>query len=93
MGNEKSGRFKKGQGGRPVGAKNILNKTFKESLLEAFQELQNDPNHQLIAWAKREDTEFYRLMSKLLPMELNQHVEVTGGVQIYLPENNRDKEK
>jgi hypothetical protein len=90
---EIKGRFKKGEGGRPVGAKNVVNRTVKETVLEVFNILQNDPKHNLTAFAKSQPVEFYRIASKLIPTELSAQVEVTGGVQIYLPDNSRDTEK
>jgi tRNA(Ile2) C34 agmatinyltransferase TiaS len=68
------GRFKKGEGGRPVGAKNVINKTVKETVLDVFNRLQSGPNS-LEAWAQEEPTEFYKIASKLIPTE------VTGTVK------------
>lgn len=71
------GQFKKGQGGRPVGAKNVVNRTVKETVLEVFNLLQADPEHNLSAFAKAEPVEFYRIASKLIPTELTGSVKQT----------------
>ena len=85
--------FQKGAktGGRAKGTPNKITRTVRETVLAVFTDLQSDPKANLKAWAKEEPTEFYRIASKLIPTELTAQVEVTGGVSIYLPENNRDK--
>lgn len=82
--------FKKGEGGRPAGTQNKITKTVRETVLAVFNDLQADPKANLLAWAKAEPTEFYKISSKLIPTEVTAQVEVSGGVQIYLPDNNRD---
>lgn len=63
--------FKAGQGGRPKGATNRLTRTVKETVLAAFNDLQNDPKANILTWAKDQPTEFYKIASKLIPTELN----------------------
>lgn len=88
---DEKGRFVKGTSGRPPGAKNIVNRTVKETVLEVFNKLQDGGPASLEKWAKEEPTEFYKIASKLIPTEVSQQVEVTGGVQIYIPDNKRDE--
>lgn len=71
-----SGSFKKGEGGRPAGAKNIVNRTVKETVLEVFNKLQSGPMA-LEKWAAVEPTEFYKIASKLIPTELTGSVKQT----------------
>lgn len=52
-----------------------LNKTVKETVLAVFNDLQKDPEKSLIAWAKDEPTEFYKIAAKLIPTE------ITGSVK------------
>lgn len=75
--------FEKGQqkkGGRVAGTQNKLTKTVKETVLDVFNRLQDDPNHNLESWAKNEPTEFYKIASKLIPSEVNANVEVIAPV-------------
>jgi hypothetical protein len=67
--------FQKGNKGRPHGATGRLNRTVRETVLEAFTELQDDPNVNLVSWAREEPTEFYKIASKLIPTE------ITGSVK------------
>jgi hypothetical protein len=59
-------------GGRKKGTPNKSTALVKEALELAFDGIGGVPA--LIAWAKREPTEFYKLFSKLLPQQHN----VTG---------------
>jgi hypothetical protein len=62
--------FKPGEGGRPKGAINKSTKLVKEVFADAFEELQKDPDNNLVEWGKREPTEFYKLASKLIPQQI-----------------------
>lgn len=62
--------FPKGNSGRIKGTPNKLTRTVKETVLSVFNELQADPKAKLIAWAKDEPTEFYKIAAKLIPTEL-----------------------
>lgn len=62
--------------GRPVGAVNKSTRAVKEALQEAFEGLGGVPS--LIAWAKEEPTEFYKLWTKLLPAEVKAEVTQVG---------------
>lgn len=62
--------FKKGEGGRPPGAVNKITRTVKEVFAKVFDELQDDPEANLQQWAKQNKTEFYKLSSKLLPIQI-----------------------
>lgn len=65
------GQFKKGEAkGRPIGAVNKLTRTVRDTVLEVFNDLQDDPNAKLSAWAKKEPTEFYKIAAKLIPTEI-----------------------
>ncbi len=63
-------KFQQGNSGRPKGAVNKLNKTVKETVLYTFNQLQNDPTHNLEAFAKKHPREFYLIASKLIPTEM-----------------------
>jgi hypothetical protein len=67
-------KFQKGNNanpkGRPKGAIGKLNKTVKETVLNTFNKLQEDHNHNLEAFAKKHPREFYLIASKLIPTEM-----------------------
>lgn len=73
---DSKGKFVKGGTGRPPGAKNVVNRTVKETVLEVFNKLQQGKNS-LEAWAEEEPTEFYKIASKLIPTELTGTVKKT----------------
>lgn len=58
--------------GRRVGAKNSLG-SVREAFERVFNSLQDDNEDpsSLEQWAKRNPGEFYKLASKLLPMQIN----------------------
>lgn len=76
MGNEAT-RFKPGAGGRPVGVKNKLTKTVKDSVLAVFNKLQLDNKHNLEAFAKKYPRDFYAISAKLIPLEVQATVEAS----------------
>lgn len=65
-----SPRFGEGNTGKPKGAVNKTTKLVKEVFAEVFSELQLDPEAKLSAWGKKNPTEFYKLASKLIPIQL-----------------------
>jgi len=68
MANETS--FKPGQGGRPKGIPNKSTRLVKDVFATVFSELQNDPKANLQTWGSQNPTEFYKLASKLIPIQL-----------------------
>lgn len=62
--------FDKGNPGKPKGAVTKATKLVKEVFAEAFTDLQNDPAAKLAVWGKNNPTEFYKLASKLIPIQL-----------------------
>ena len=65
------GRFVEGSSGnpngRPLGSKNKFT-TLKNAFIETFEELGGVDN--LVEWARCNQTEFYRMLSRLLPKEV-----------------------
>lgn len=55
-------------GGRVKGTPNKLGASAKDSLARAFDKLGGI--ERLVAWAQENETEFYRIWSKLLPLEV-----------------------
>jgi hypothetical protein len=63
-------QFKEGNKGKPVGAVNKTTRIVKEVFAQVFSDLQDDPKANLKVWAKDNPTEFYKLSSKLLPIQI-----------------------
>ena len=65
------GRFVEGSSGnpsgRPVGSKNQFT-TLKSAFIEAFEEIGGVDN--LVEWARANQTEFYRMVARLMPREV-----------------------
>lgn len=79
-------KFKKGESGnkngRPKGATNITNRLVKEVVASVFNELQDDPKHCLLAFAKKYPRDFYAIAAKLIPTEITGNVKQTITVTI-----------
>lgn len=63
--------FKEGNPGKPKGAVNKTTKLVKEVFATVFSELQEDPKANLKTWGSQNPTEFYKLASKLIPIQLS----------------------
>ena len=76
-----TGRFKPGQSGNPAGrgpgTKNQFT-TLKSAFIEAFEELGGADN--LVEWARCNQTEFYKMLARLMPREI--HANVNTGVSL-----------
>ncbi len=66
--------------GRVKGVPNKFTTTVKEAVKAAFDELQGDGSANLVAWAKANPTDFYRLAGKLIPAAID--ATVTGSVEL-----------
>lgn len=62
--------FEPGNAGRPKGTTNHLTKTVKETVLAVFNEIQEDPDAKLLAFAKKYPRDFYQIAAKLIPTEI-----------------------
>lgn len=63
--------FEKGNPGRLPGTQNKLTKTVKETVLEVFNKLQQDPEHDLEWFGTTYPRDFYAIAAKLIPTEIN----------------------
>lgn len=72
--------FTKGNGGRPRGAKNKTTLAFKEAVMRAFSGIGGDKAFQ--TWAKANQTEFYKIASKLIPTEVVGDPDAPIGVRV-----------
>lgn len=82
--------FQKGNKGKPKGATNLITRTVKETVLAAFNDLQNDPKANILNWGLDNPTEFYKIAAKLIPTEVNANVEI---IKPNLPEWMKDESK
>lgn len=57
-------------GGRVAGVPNKHTKAVKDAVLQVFNELQEDENHNLVAFAKKFPKDFYNIAAKLIPTEI-----------------------
>jgi hypothetical protein len=57
-------------GGRGKGTPNKTTKMVKEVFATVFDEIQEDKKANLKSWAKENPTEFYKLASKLIPVQV-----------------------
>lgn len=73
-------RFEKGNAGKPKGALNKLTKTVRETILDAFNKLQDDENHNLEAFAKKYPRDFYQIAAKLIPTEIRGTINTSDEV-------------
>lgn len=77
-------KFMKGQSGNPAGRKpgalNLLSRTAKGNMQQCFDDMGGLPA--FAEWAKKNQTAFYQLYSKLLPHEVSG--EDGGGVTVII---------
>lgn len=71
----KKGNIKPKMSGRKPGSLNKTTRTVKETVLAVFNDLENDPKKGLLKWAKDNETEFYKIASKLIPNEVNANLD------------------
>lgn len=72
-------KFEKGNSGKPKGAVNKLTtqmKTVKETVLNVFNKLQEDPETDLLKFAHDYPRDFHQIAAKLIPTEIKGEVEV-----------------
>lgn len=69
--------------GRPAGMPNKYTQV-RQALLDAFNELQNDEQVNLVAWGKKEPTEFYRLIGRLIPQDIRAMVHEKKDVTLII---------
>ena len=87
--------------GRKAGTPNKFTSAIKSAFERAFSDLQasvpkrGEPEFRLTAWAKQHPSEFYRMMSRMVPQELSGPgggaipLALEGKVVLYLPDNGR----
>ena len=56
--------------GRVKGSQNKFNVQFKDLLTETYQALEEGKETGLLEWAKKNQSEFYKLCAKLVPTQI-----------------------
>lgn len=86
--------FKKGKSGnevgRPKGSENEMTKkmkTVKETVLNVFNKLQDDPETDLLKFAHDFPRDFHAIAAKLIPTEIAGQIEITKPLIIDWSEN------
>ena len=69
--------------GRPKGARNKVTRALKESLLATFEEIGG--LEAMATWARKNQTEFYKICARLIPTEVNASVEGSARYVIWAP--------
>jgi len=83
-------QFKPGEGGRPKGVQNKLTRTVKETVLEVFNAIQEDPKVKLEQFAKDHPRDFYNIAAKLIPTEISAKVAVQMPTFVFEPDKTCD---
>lgn len=69
-------------GGRIKGTLNkstLLMISVKDTVLKAFNEMQDDPEVNIVEWGKKNPKDFYNIASKLIPTEVTSNVKLLGA--------------
>lgn len=77
--------FQKGKqktGGRQKGVQNSFTRTVKETVLDVFNKIQEDPKVNLEQFAKKYPRDFYLIASKLIPTEITGTLKTTLRAKI-----------
>jgi signal recognition particle subunit SEC65 len=87
--------FKKGKprptnSGRKKGSQNKFTKTVKETVLNVFNDLQNDPKTSLKAFAKKYPRDFYQISAKLIPTEIAGTIEEKVKITVSVKGNGKN---
>ena len=87
--------FKKGNTegkGRVSGSQNKFSVQFKDLLTETYLALETQKGYGLEQWAKENQTEFYKIVSKLIPVQLTGAGGKDLSINLVLPEGKQRAE-
>lgn len=68
--------------GRPLGSVNIYTKSIKETVLEAFAAMQEDPEANILSWGMKNPTEFYKIAARLIPTQIQANIKLDNGIPL-----------
>lgn len=74
--------FKQGNPGRQKGATNKVNRLVKDVFAQVFSDMQDDPKHSLKKWAAENHRDFYNMVTKLIPVQMEHAGEVINRLII-----------
>ncbi len=87
--------------GRPAGVPNKFTQSIRTAFELAFADMQThfpkqgEEDFRLTMWAKKNPTDFYKLMARMVPQEISGPgggaipLGLSGSVVLYLPDNHR----
>lgn len=76
--------------GRPKGSKNKTTTVMKDAMLAVYDDLQAKSGKEhghFIAWAEDNETEFYKLAAKLLPLQVEASIDASDKVKDWLSQS------
>ncbi len=76
------GKFVKGNVGKKKGTVNKFTKTVKETFQSVFNDLQANPETELKTFAINHPVEFHKIVSKLIPTDVQAEIKGTINVPI-----------
>lgn len=89
------------RGGRQAGVPNKFTSAVRTAFEQCFRDLQTslpkrgEKNYRLLAWAKENPADFYKLIARMVPQEISGPgggaipLGVSGSVTLYMPDNGR----
>ena len=77
-------------GGRQKGSLNKHTYAFKDLIMNAYAALEKDPKFGIVKWAKENQTEFYKIAAKLIPIQVTANVNQVKQI-IFTPSNGATK--
>jgi len=76
--------------GRPPGSPNKQSAAVKQCLINAFEAMGGHKN--LVKWALENQTEFYKLWAKLIPVQVDGNVNHINTVEIVLRDDRTEQD-
>ena len=70
----KESASKAGKKSKRTGVQNVHTVAFKDLIMNAYLALEKDPKYGIVKWAKENQTEFYKIASKLIPVQVTANV-------------------
>ena len=83
---DKNTARKAGQKSRRTGVQNVHTVAFKDLIMNAYAALEKDPKYGIVKWAKENQTEFYKIAAKLIPIQVTANVNEVKQI-IFTPSN------
>ena len=75
-------KFKKGNKGRPAGARNKFT-SLKQEFMDVFEKLNLDKNTSLLTFAQKHPEAFFLMVSKMLPKDITLNSEIRPEIVLH----------